>query len=93
MVIDDKNPVPNGPALTNNGKTLIVNDTSSPVVWAFDVQPDGTATNKRRFATLHDVPANAISGADGMATDRDDRIYVSTGTGVEAIDAKGQISA
>jgi gluconolactonase len=89
-VIDKQNPVPNGLVLTNDGKTLIVNDTSSPIVWTFDVQPDGTATNKRPFTKLHDIPADKPSGADGMAIDRDDRIYVSTITGVQVFDAKGQ---
>ena len=90
VVIDKQNPVPNGLVLTNDGKTLIVNDTSSPIVWAFDVQPDGTATNKRAFAKLHNIPADKASGADGMAIDRDNRVYVSTITGVQAFDAKGQ---
>jgi gluconolactonase len=89
VVIDKQNPVPNGLVLTNDGKTLIVNDTSSPVVWAFDVQPDGTANNKRSFTSLHDIPADKSSGADGMAIDRDDRVYVSTITGVQVFDARG----
>jgi len=89
-VIDKKNPVPNGLILTNDGKTLIVDDTSSPIVWAFDVQPDGTATNKRPFAKLHDIPADKPSGADGMAIDRDGRTYVATVTGVQVFDANGQ---
>jgi gluconolactonase len=90
VVIDDKNPVPNGLVLTNDGKRLIVNDTSSPTVWAFDVAPDGMATNKRPFTKLHDIPADKTSGADGMAIDRDDRVYVSTMTGVQVFDAKGE---
>jgi gluconolactonase len=90
LVIDKQNPVPNGLVLTNDGKTLMVNDTSSPIVWAFDVQPNGMATNKRPFAKLHDIPAHKASGADGMAIDRDNRIYVSTITGVQVFDAKGQ---
>lgn len=90
IIIDKQNPVPNGLVLTNDGKTLIVNDTSSPIVWAFDVQPDGTATHKRAFTKLHDIPADKASGADGMAIDRDDRVYVSTITGVQVFDARAQ---
>ena len=54
------------------------------------VQPDGTATNKRPFTKLHDIPVDKPSGTEGMAIDRDDRIYVSTIAGVQVFDAKGQ---
>lgn len=90
VLIDGKNPRPNGLTLTNDGKTLIVDDTLGPIVWAFDVQADGTAINRRPFATLHDIPADKDSGADGMALDRDGCIYVSTVTGVQVFDAKAQ---
>jgi gluconolactonase len=89
-VIDGQNPLPNGLVLTNDGKTLIVNDTLGTTVWAFDVHPDGTVANKRAFATLVGTPAGRPSGADGMAIDRDDRIYVATVTGIQVFDAKGQ---
>jgi gluconolactonase len=81
---------PNGLTLTNDGKTLIVDDTIGPTVFAYDVAPDGSVKNKRTFAQLHDIPAGAESGADGMAIDRDDRIYVTTVAGVQVFDAKGQ---
>jgi gluconolactonase len=90
VVIDAENPVPNGLVLTNDGKTLIVNDTSGVTLWAFDLKPDGTAANRRAFATLRNIPAGRPSGADGMAIDRDDRIYVSTVAGVEVFDPKGE---
>jgi gluconolactonase len=32
----------------------------------------------------------AESGADGMAIDRDNRVYITTVTGVQVFDAKGQ---
>ena len=54
------------------------------------VQPDGTATNKRPFTKLHDIPVDKPSGTEGMAIDRDDRLYVSTVAGVQVFDAKGQ---
>jgi len=90
ILIDGAVPRPNGLTLTNDGKTLIVDDTLGPTVFAYDVQPDGTVKNKRAFAQLRDIPAGAESGADGMAIDRDDRIYVTTVTGVQVFDAKGQ---
>jgi gluconolactonase len=90
VVIDTQVRVPNGLTLTNDGRTLIVDDTLGAAVFAYDVQGDGTATNRRTFTTLHDIPDNKPSGADGMAIDSADRIYVSTVTGVQIFDAKGQ---
>jgi gluconolactonase len=89
VIIDTQNRIPNGLTLANDGKTLIVDDTSSSVVWAFDLQFDGTATNRRPFTELRDIPAGQLSFADGIAIDRDDRVYVTTLTGVQVFDAKG----
>ena len=52
IVIDDQIARPNGVTLTRDGKTLIVNDTLGPTVYAYDVQPDGSVKNKRTFAQL-----------------------------------------
>jgi gluconolactonase len=81
---------PNGLTLTANYKTLIVDDTIGDTVFAFDVQSDGSVKNKRPFVKLHDIPAGQESGADGMCIDRDDRIYVTTVSGVQVIDRAGQ---
>jgi gluconolactonase len=89
-LIDGAVPRPNGLTLTNDGKTLIVDDTLNPTVFAYDVQPDGTVKNKRPLLQLRDIPAGTESGADGMAIDRDDRLYITTVTGVQVFDAKGQ---
>jgi gluconolactonase len=88
-VLDDSITRPNGLTLTNNGKILIVDDTVGDTVFAFDVQADGSVKNKRSFAKLHDVQTGQESGADGMAIDSEDRIYVSTASGIQVIDAKG----
>ena len=89
IVIDDQIARPNGITLTRDGKTLIVNDTLGPTVYAYDVQPDGSVKNKRTFAQLRDIPEGKESGADGMALDREDRLYVTTVAGVQVFDAAG----
>jgi gluconolactonase len=93
VIIDAQNPLPNGLVLTNDSKTLIVNNTLGTVVWAFDVKPDGTVANKREFATLRGTPEGKPSGADGIAIDRDDRVYVTSVVGVQVFDAKGSYLA
>ena len=90
VLIDGAVARPNGLTLTNDGKTLIVDDTIGPTVFAYDVQPDGTVKNKRAFAQLRDIPAGMESGADGLAIDRNDRVYITTVAGVQVFDAKGQ---
>lgn len=82
---------PNGLVLTMDSKNLIVDDTVGPNVFAFDINPNsGLLTNKRVFAQLHDVPAGMDSGADGMAIDRQDRVYVTTVSGVQVFDKQGR---
>lgn len=90
ITITDEIARPNGLTVTRDGKTLIVDDTVGNTVFQFDIQPDGSAKNKRPFAVLHDIPAGQESGADGMALDRDGRVYVSTVTGVQVFDATGK---
>jgi gluconolactonase len=90
MVIDDQIARPNGIMLSPDGKALFVSDTSGEEVFAYDVQPDGAVKGKRVFATLRDIPAGKASKADGMAVDRDGRLCVTTMTGVQVFDAKGE---
>ena len=89
IILDDKVARPNGIGLFNNGRTLIVDDTIGNTVFAYDVQGDGKVTNKRAFAQLRDIPAGTESGADGLAIDSEDRVYVTTVAGVQVFDSKG----
>jgi len=94
LILDAKGGIyfarPNGLTLTRDGKTLIVDDTLGPTVYAYDVEPDGSVKNKRTFAQLRDIPEGKESGADGMALDREDRVYITTLTGVQVFDAAGK---
>jgi gluconolactonase len=82
---------PNGLVLTMDGKMLVVDDTIGPNVFAFDIDASsGALKNKRVFGQLHDLPAGQESGADGMAIDRQDRVYVTTVSGVQVFDKQGR---
>jgi gluconolactonase len=89
IVIDDKIARPNGLTITAEGKTLIVDDTLGTTVFAYDIQADGKATNKRAFAELRDIPAGQESVADGLALDREGRIYITTVKGIQVFDQSG----
>ena len=90
VMLDDKIVRPNGIILTTDGKTLLVDDTVGETIFAYDVQPDGTVKNKRPFAKLNDIPSGQNSGGDGMALDRDNRLYVASLTGVQVFDKSGR---
>jgi gluconolactonase len=94
--------MPNGVEISPDGKTFYVNNTwlqpGEDFLYAYDVQPDGSLTNKRKFAKLHLTdavlsapdPVNRFdSRADGMAVDTDGRIYVGTLMGAQIFDKGG----
>ena len=99
--------MPNGILLSPDGKTLYINncyDDESwfPVksekdnfIWAYDVHPDGTISNGRKFAELF-LTENVLnrksrsSSADGMAVDKMGNIYVATYYGVQIFNNKGE---
>ncbi|HLG39363.1 MAG TPA: SMP-30/gluconolactonase/LRE family protein [Chitinophagaceae bacterium] len=99
--------MPNGIVLSPDGKTLYINncyDDESwyPVnsekdnfIWAYDVNPDGTISNGRKFAQLF-LTGNVLdrkgksSSADGMAIDKMGNLYVATYYGVQIFNSKGE---
>jgi len=90
IVVDDSDPRPNGITLTNNGRRLYVDNTIGDEIFAYDVQPDGSVRNKRIFAKLRDIPAGMEGFGDGMALDRQDRLYVTSLVGVQIFDPAGK---
>lgn len=88
--------MPNGVEISPDGRTAYINNTwaqpGENYVYAYDINEDGTLSNKRQFAKLNltaDVlekenPADRFdSGADGTAVDTDGRYYVATYSGVQ----------
>lgn len=83
---------PNGILLSRDENVLYVNDTQGEHLLAFDVQPDGTLTNRRNFAKYQGArktDTGVTSGADGLAIDAEGRVYAATSAGVEVFDSKG----
>ncbi len=71
---------PNGLIGTPDGKTLYVADIGDNKTFAYDIQPDGSLTNKRLFCSL---------GSDGMTLDSAGNVYL-TGNGVTVYDKAGK---
>ena len=72
----------NGIMLSPDETVLYVTNGGS--ILAFDVQSDGSVTNRRDFATLE-----AGGNADGMAIDAMGRLYVTSPPGVQVFDRAG----
>jgi gluconolactonase len=89
LLVSDAIRRPNGLTLTRDEEMLLVADTLGNIVFGFDIQTDGSAVNKRPFASLQGIPDGQPSVADGMALHSDGRLYVTTVTGVQVFDASG----
>ena len=59
--------------------------TNGQTLAAFDVEPDGSLTNQREFATL-----DGSGNGDGLAIDAEGRIYVTSNPGVQVISPEGE---
>ena len=71
---------PNGITGTPDGKTLFVADMGANQTWRYDLQPDGSLTNKTLFCR---------AGSDGMTIDTEGNLYL-TGRGVTVFDKTGK---
>jgi sugar lactone lactonase YvrE len=70
---------PNGTVITSDGRTLIVGESFGPRLTAFDVEPDGSLSNRRVWAAL----ASAVP--DGMCLDAEDAIWVASPISAEVL--------
>ena len=71
---------PNGLIGTPDGKILYIADIGANKSYAYDIQPDGSLTNKRLFCEL---------GSDGMTIDTEGNVYL-TGKGVTVFGKTGK---
>ena len=72
---------PNGIIGTLDGKKLYIADIGNSKTYVYDIQPDGSLTNKSLFCEM---------GSDGMTIDNKGNIYLS-GRGVTVFNPKGEI--
>jgi gluconolactonase len=71
---------PNGVVGTPDGKTLYVADMQGRQTFKYDIQPDGSLTNKTPFCNV---------GSDGMTLDDQGNVYLTSG-GVQIFNKDGQ---
>ena len=70
---------PNGTVITPDGKTLIVGESMASRLTAFDIEPDGSLSNRRLWARLE----NAVP--DGICLDAAGGVWVASPSSNEAL--------
>ncbi|HLM63325.1 MAG TPA: SMP-30/gluconolactonase/LRE family protein [Acidimicrobiales bacterium] len=75
QVVDRSLLFPNGPAVTPDGRTLVVAETIGSRLSAFDIAEDGTLSNRRVYA---DLPGRS---PDGIALDAEGAVWVADASG------------
>jgi len=91
-VVDEGIKFPNGVRLTPDQSLLVVDDTQGQFVYSFQIQPDGSLTNKQRYFHLHLADGSTQSAADGMTYDTQGRLYVATELGLQFCDQAGRVN-
>ena len=83
---------PNGIAFSPDEKTLYVaqSDPDKPVIYAFDVQADGTTSNMRVFFDTAALAAKAKGLPDGLKADAKGNLFATGPGGVLVISADGK---
>jgi len=81
---------PNGPAISRDDRNLFHVDTFEGVIWVFDKHPDGSISNRRKFARLEPK----IDGyPDGITVDNENRVWLAHwgGARVSCFSPNGEI--
>jgi len=83
---------PNGLAFSPDGKTFYVaNSANPPVVYRYDVKPDGTLDNRQVFADLNKEAADGSGVPDGMKVDSLGNLWTSGPGGFYIYSPTGQL--
>lgn len=91
-VVDEGLKFANGITVSPDQTLLYVADSGSHWVYSYQIQTDGSLSYKQKYYHLH-VPDSADeSGADGIKTDLDGRLYVTTKMGLQVCDQAGRVN-
>ena len=83
----------NGIAFSPDQSLLYVDDYRSHWVYSYQIAADGSLKFKQRYYWLHSPDTADESSADGMTTDREGRLYVTTRMGIQVCDQAGRVNA
>jgi gluconolactonase len=80
---------PNGLCFSPDESLLYINDTRGRTIWVYDVQPDGSLTNGRKF--YEDIFNDEPGVPDGMKCDVEGNVYCTASGGIHVIDPQGNL--
>ena len=69
---------PNGTVITPDGKTIILGETFSSCLTAFDINSDATLSNRRVWADLSSIEEGYVPVPDGICLDAEGAIWVAS---------------
>ena len=83
---------PYGMVFTPDRTQLYVTESNTHWVWIYNVNRDGSLTNKQRYGWLH-VPDTAENARPReIKVDREGRVYVATNLGIQVMDQIGRVN-
>ncbi|ADG67988.1 SMP-30/Gluconolaconase/LRE domain protein [Planctopirus limnophila DSM 3776] len=91
-VVDTGLKFSNGITVSPDQSLLYVSDSRSHWVYSYQIQPDGTLSFKQKYYHLHMPDTADDSGADGMRTDKNGRLWVATRMGLQVCDQAGRVN-
>ena len=91
-VVDTGLKFSNGLTLSPDQSLLYVADSRTHWVYSYQVQPNGSLAFKQKYFHLHAPDTADDSGADGLRTDRDGRLWVATKLGLQVCDQAGRVN-
>ena len=79
---------PNGTVITEDGKTLIIGETYAARLTAFDINDDGSLSNRRVWAELSEIRKDYLPLPDGICMDKEEAIWMASPSTNEVIRVK-----
>jgi sugar lactone lactonase YvrE len=84
-LVADEVAFPNGMAITPDGSTLIVGESFASRLAAWDIEPDGSLSNRRVWAPVE-------HGVDGISIDSEGAVWCSTQQGCVRVREGGEVT-
>ncbi len=84
---------PSGICLSADQSIAYVSDPSGKWVWSYQVEADGSLANGEPFFRMETLDESSVSGAGGLAMDRQGLLYVATLLGIQVCDQQGRVVA
>jgi sugar lactone lactonase YvrE len=84
-LVADEVSFPNGMAITRDGATLVVGESFASRLGAWDIEPDGSLSNRRVWAPLE-------HGVDGICVDAEGAVWCSTQQGCVRVLEGGEVT-